>query len=73
MRNAKRGRWVARCAVALGLGVVVLGGAPLAPAFTLAASGLHLTDLQPTYAGSVYGDNGGSSEPISTPAEWGWT
>ena len=69
MRDGKRGRWVARCAVALGIGVVILGGVPLAHAATSKPAGVQTSNLTPS--GSTVGGVAGAAVETADDYSWG--
>jgi hypothetical protein len=75
MRNKERGRWVARCALALGLGVVILGGVPSAYAANVTPSEPHVVDVKPVPAAPVDGTTTTTPDggPIATTDEFIWT
>jgi hypothetical protein len=72
MRNKERGRWVARCALALGLGVVILGGVPSAYAANSTPSEPRVVDLKPAPVTPTDG-TAPAGGPIATTDEYSWT
>jgi hypothetical protein len=75
MRQRKLGRWAVQFAVVVGMGAIVAGGTPAAHASTVQAPAatLQVSDLQPSYVGTVKGDKTGGRVVVETPSDTVWT